>query len=126
MELNNPSKFPFVLLGAYALLCAVLAFNPYDRPTWFVENLTVWIIVGILAFLYARGIRFSNTSYAMMSVLIFLHTIGGHFTFERVPFGFIPALPTFPSASMHTLSSSGFAPSASWRATSFFSLTPSL
>ena len=89
MELHNTSKFPFVLLGAYALLFVFLAFNPYDRTTWFVENLTVWIIVGILAFLYARGIRFSNTSYAMMSVLIFLHTIGGHYTFERVPFDLV-------------------------------------
>ncbi len=86
MELNNQSRFPFVLFGIYALLCAVLAFGPYDRMTWFVENLTVWIIVGVIAILYARGIRFSNTAYAMMSVLIFLHTIGGHFTFERVPF----------------------------------------
>lgn len=86
MELNNTSKFPFVLLGAYAVLCAALAVGPYDRMTWFVENLTVWIVVGVLAVLYMRGIRFSNTAYAMMSVLIFLHTIGGHFTFERVPF----------------------------------------
>lgn len=92
MELKNTSKFPFVLLGAYAVLCLFLAFNPYDRTTWFVENLTVWIIVGTLVILHVRGIRFSNTSYAMMSVLIFLHTIGGHYTFERVPFDLVTDL----------------------------------
>ena len=35
---------------------------------------------------------FSNTAYVLMSVLIYLHTIGGHFTFERVPFGFVTNL----------------------------------
>jgi putative membrane protein len=68
------------------VLCAVLAFHPYDRATWFAENLTVWIIVGVMTILWWRGIRFSNAAYVFASVLIFLHTIGGHFTFERVPF----------------------------------------
>jgi putative membrane protein len=44
------------------------------------------LIVLYLIFLYWRGVQFSNTSYALMSVLIFMHTVGGHFTFERVPF----------------------------------------
>lgn len=73
----------------YAVLCAVLAFNPNDRPTWFVENLTVWIIVAGILILYARGVRFSKTAYALMFVLIYLHTIGGHYTFELVPFGWV-------------------------------------
>jgi putative membrane protein len=85
-------KIPLILLVIYAVLCAVLAVSPYDRPTWFAENLTVWIIVGVLAVLWWRGVRFSNTSYALMSVLIFLHTIGGHFTFERVPFDWVTDL----------------------------------
>src|SRR3989344_3658393 len=89
MELNNQSKFPLVLLGLYLLTFAVLAFNPVDRMTWFVENLTVWIIVGVVAVFYIRGVRFSNTAYVMMSVLIFLHTIGGHYTFEKVPFDWV-------------------------------------
>lgn len=86
---KNSGRFPLALLVVYVLLCAVLAVNPYDRTTWFVENLTVWLIVGTLALLWWRGIRFSNTSYALMSVLVFLHTIGGHYTFERVPFDFV-------------------------------------
>jgi putative membrane protein len=71
------------------LLCAALAFNPLDRATWFAENLTVWIIVSILGILYVRGVRFSNASYCFMSVLIFLHTIGGHYTFAQVPFDWV-------------------------------------
>src|SRR3989338_9712406 len=81
--------FPAMLLLAYGVLFVVLALHPIDRATWFVENLTVWIIVGALIILYLCGIRFSNTAYALMSVLIFLHTIGGHYTFEKVPFDWV-------------------------------------
>mgnify|MGYP003342139538 CR=1 FL=1 len=35
---------------------------------------------------------FSPLAYVLMSVLLFLHTIGGHYTFERVPFGFVTEL----------------------------------
>jgi putative membrane protein len=80
------------LLGIYVVLFAVLAINPVDRATWFAENLTVWIIVSILLVLYIRNIRFSNTAYAFMFVLIYLHTIGGHYTFSQVPFGFVTDL----------------------------------
>ncbi len=79
----------FAFLAIYAVLFTVLAFSPYDRPTWFVENLTVWIIVGVLGVLYARGVRFSNMAYGLMFVLIYLHTIGGHYTFALVPFGWV-------------------------------------
>ena len=79
-------RFPHILLAVYAVLFLFLSFDPVDRATWFVENLTVWIIVGSLIALYSIGIRFSNLSYAMMSILIYLHTIGGHFTFAMVPF----------------------------------------
>ena len=68
------------------MLCLVLAVDPIDRTVWFAENLTVWIILAIILFLYRRGIRFSNPAYAFMFVLIYLHTIGGHYTCALVPF----------------------------------------
>ncbi|MDA0789994.1 MAG: DUF2238 domain-containing protein [Proteobacteria bacterium] len=33
--------------------------------------------------------QFSRTSFIMMGFLVVLHTIGGHYTFEHVPFGLI-------------------------------------
>jgi putative membrane protein len=83
------NKFLQGLLIVYVVLFTILAFNPVDRSIWFAENLTIWIIVGIILFLYARGTRFSNTAYGFMFILIYLHTIGGHWTFAQVPFGFI-------------------------------------
>ena len=80
------NKFLLGLLAIYAILFAVLAFNPVDRGTWFAENLTVWITIAVLAILYARGVRFSALAYVLMSIFVYLHTIGGHYTFEQVPF----------------------------------------
>ena len=81
--------FPTILLAIYVVLFIILALSPIDRTTWWVENATVWIIVGTLLVLYWRGIRFSNTAYLLMSVLIYLHTIGGHYTFAKVPFDWV-------------------------------------
>lgn len=78
--------FPKILLLAYIIFFAFLGFRPFARGVWIAENTPIVLIVLLLAFLYARGVRFSNTAYALMSVLIFMHTIGGYYTFERVPF----------------------------------------
>ena len=84
-------KFPHYLLLTYLILFAILAINPYDRTTWIVENLPIVLIVLILALTYKK-FQFTNTSYIMMAFLIFFHTIGGHYTFERVPFDSITNL----------------------------------
>lgn len=83
------SKFLYWLTGAYLVLFLALAINPVDRTTWFVENLTVWIILAVIWRAYALGIRFSTLAYGLMFVLIYLHTIGGHYTFALVPFGWV-------------------------------------
>lgn len=88
-SMQNSSKFLGWLCGIYLVLFTVLAINPIDRMTWFVENLTVWIILGVILGLYARNIRFSKLAYALMFVLIYLHTIGGHYTFALVPFDLV-------------------------------------
>ncbi len=83
---QSSSRVPLILLLGYGVFFSLLSINPYQREIWFAENLTVLVIVGVIVILYARGIRFSDTAYILMSILIFLHTIGGHYTFERVPF----------------------------------------
>lgn len=90
--MQNPSKFLFWLLGIYSILFIILAFNPIDRPTWFAENLTVWIVLAAILILYFRKIQFSNLAYGLMFVFIYLHTIGGHYTFAFVPFDWVTNL----------------------------------
>jgi len=84
-------KLPHLLLGFYLAEFLALAVNPYSRDVWFAENLPMVLIVGALILTYRR-FAFSNASYLCMSALVFLHTIGGHYTFERVPFGFVTDL----------------------------------
>ena len=50
------------------------------------ENVPIVLIVLSLVVLYVRGVRFSPLAYILMSILPYWHTIGGHYTFERVPF----------------------------------------
>jgi len=90
--MKNTSVLPKILLSIYVIVFIICAFSPYARDVWFVENATVWVILAPIIIMYFCGIRFSNTAYVLMSVLIILHTIGGHFTFERVPFGFVTDL----------------------------------
>lgn len=78
---------PRCLLAAYVLLFIVCGVDPYSRAVWWAENLPIVAVAVTLVVLYTRGTRVSSLGYALMSVLLFLHTIGGHFTFERVPFG---------------------------------------
>src|SRR3989344_2930439 len=77
---------PLLLLALYGVVFAVCAIAPYDRAVWWAENIPGLAIVTLLA-LISRHFRFSNPSYALMAIFIILHTIGGHYTFERVPFG---------------------------------------
>jgi len=87
--MDKSGKFLGWLLGIYGALFLLLSINPVDRDTWFVENLTVWIILAVIIGLYLGRIRFSRMAYALMFVLIYLHTIGGHWTFELVPFSWV-------------------------------------
>ena len=86
---KDSSKFLGWLLGIYVLEFLFLAINPIDRTTWFIENLTVWIILGVILGLYFAKIRFSKAAYMFAFVLIYLHTIGGHWTFAMVPFDWV-------------------------------------
>jgi len=79
---------PAVLLCMYVAWFTALAVNPHDRTVWFAENLPIVIIVLFLVLTYHR-FRFSDFSYLMMSALVFLHTLGAHYTFARVPFDWV-------------------------------------
>lgn len=87
---NNTRSWtvPLLLLALYGVVFTVCAIEPYDRAVWWAENIPVLIVVGALAGLALKH-RFSDTSYILMSVFILLHTIGGHYTFERVPFDWV-------------------------------------
>lgn len=88
----SESYVPKILLALYVPLFIWAAINPYDRADWWAENVPIVAVVIGIVVLYVRGVVVSPLAYVLMSVLIYLHTIGGHYTFERVPFGFVTNL----------------------------------
>jgi putative membrane protein len=82
---------PLLLLCLYIAVFIACAISPYDRAVWWAENIPIMLIVLCLAVIY-RYYRFTPTSYVLMTFLIIIHTIGGHYTFERVPFGWVTQL----------------------------------
>ncbi len=79
--------WPHFLLIIYIIECSLLAISPYDRAVWWAENLPVMIPVILLILTYNK-FRFSNLSYFLIAFFFMFHTVGGHFTFERTPFGY--------------------------------------
>ena len=75
-----------VLFAGYVAIFTWGAIHPYDRATWWAENIPIVLLVATLVVLYVRGTRFSAVAYVLMAVLPYWHTVGGHYTFERVPF----------------------------------------
>jgi putative membrane protein len=79
-------RLPHFLFLGYVVLWMWAAVNPYDRATWYAENIPIMILVGSLLVAYVRGFRPSSLAWILMAVLPYWHTVGGHYTFERVPF----------------------------------------
>lgn len=78
-------RLVLVLAGLLVLLWVPLAFSPYDRHDWLLEN--VLLVLGI-AFLAAtwRAFPLSRISYLLIFVFLCLHTVGAHYTYAEVPY----------------------------------------
>ena len=62
MSDKNTSNIPLILLIIYMVEAVLLGISPVDRSVWWAENLTAWIPIAVIVFMYGRGIRFSNTA----------------------------------------------------------------
>jgi putative membrane protein len=76
-----------IAVACYVLFWIALAIRPLDRSDWLLENLLIFIGVGVLGFTYRR-FRFSRISYALILIFLVFHTIGAHYTYAKVPIGF--------------------------------------
>lgn len=86
---NQARFFPVILFALYMVEFAVLAIHPHNRVVWLSENIFSVTAAAVLTVLYAKGFRFSNLAYFFAWSWIVLHTVGGHYTFELVPFDWI-------------------------------------
>jgi putative membrane protein len=82
---NRPA---YLFAGGYLLLFLICAISPYDRAVWWAENIPIFLLVAVIVAVH-RYHNFSTISYFLMSFLVVLRTIGGHYTFERFPFSLV-------------------------------------
>ena len=78
-----------VYLGTLAALLAALwvalAFHPFDRSDWWLENVLLFAAVGLLVSTH-RAFPLSKVSYTTIFVFLCLHTVGAHYTYAEVPY----------------------------------------
>lgn len=75
----------FWILAAFSIFWLALAIRPHDRVVWLTENaLTVATVIALVA-TYPRW-PVSDLSYSLIAAFLVLHTIGGHYTYVRVPY----------------------------------------
>ena len=83
--------YPHALGLIFVVFFAVLGIEPVSRDVWVAEVIPVVIVFTLLAVTF-HEFRFSNLSYSLMAVWLFWHTVGGHYTFAHVPFGWVTDL----------------------------------
>jgi putative membrane protein len=77
-------RYPLVLLGVFAAIWTALAYAPWYRQDWLLENLVVFVAVGVFVKTF-RSLHFSNFAYTCLFVFLVLHEIGAHYTYSEVP-----------------------------------------
>ncbi len=79
-----PAWLPPALGAAFAVEFAALAWAPYDRSDWLLENLLAApLAVGLLA--ARRRLPLSTTGWVCVFAFLALHEVGSHYTYSRVP-----------------------------------------
>jgi putative membrane protein len=73
------------LLLLFAAWWALLAWKPWYRDDWLVENLLTVAFVGLLIATRDR-FRLSKLSYTLIAIFLALHTLGSHYTYAKVPY----------------------------------------
>ena len=83
--------YPHILATLFLITFVALGINPLDRDVWTIE--VIPIVIAFLIMVTTFNIfRFSNSSYTLMALWMFWHTVGGHYTFANVPFDFVTEL----------------------------------
>ncbi len=86
--MNNTTSTAPILLLVFIVFWLALAINPFDREVWVAENIILIICITYLFLRYQQHRRLSNTSYWLVFIFCLLQTIGAHYTYAEVPFGF--------------------------------------
>ncbi len=84
MSLSS-ARYRLLLTVLYLALWIPLAFAPFDRADWLLENILVVVFAGFLIGSFRR-LPLSGISYTLIFVFLCLHAVGAHYTYAEVPY----------------------------------------
>ena len=87
MTTTRPGAFPILLAAGFVPLVIWSVIRPTSMEVWVAEMTPVLAVYFLLVLTWSR-FQFSNTAYGLMSLWLYWHTIGAHYTFALVPFDF--------------------------------------
>jgi putative membrane protein len=81
------ATYPVALLVGVAVALIASGVGPYDRATWWMEIFPILIAAPVLVLTYRR-FPLTNLTYTLIAIHAVILTLGGHYTYARVPLGF--------------------------------------
>lgn len=75
------------LTAAFTVAWLAASIAPDNRFDWLLENLLVFVGVGLLGAFY-RTRPLSDLTYILIAAFLTLHVLGAHYTYSQVPLGF--------------------------------------
>ncbi|KAA0443933.1 MAG: DUF2238 domain-containing protein [Candidatus Thioglobus sp.] len=87
-KISNPAnKLAKILLAIFIIFWLLLSINPVNSTLWIIEN--ILLLMGLAFVIKSSGkLNLSSTSYIFIFIFSILQTIGAHYTYALVPWGF--------------------------------------
>jgi putative membrane protein len=82
----RPNRVLAGIIAFYAMAFVGTAIKPRDFSIWLIENLLVFLFVGILVATHRR-LAFTNLSYLLIAIFLSLHAIGTNTGYAHSPIG---------------------------------------
>jgi putative membrane protein len=81
---NNRSLHAMILF--FVIVFIILSVNPADSCEWWVENITLLLVVLLLTVTYNKN-KLTCSSYFCILICMLLHALGAHYTYPHCPIG---------------------------------------
>src|SRR5687767_10629903 len=82
-----PNRTLRLIVASCFLFWLALGIAPANRAGWALEHTPILAVV-ILLFATHRALPLSNLSYGLIAIFAALHSIGSHYGYGYVPFGY--------------------------------------
>lgn len=80
-------RYHAFLIISFIIVWIWAAIDPLYRDDWLLENYLIFISVPIV-FIVGKYFKVSDTTYGLVALFLILHTVGSHYTYAEVPFGY--------------------------------------